>query len=45
MEYKIVAISDSWTTKKFSEDATETANKYAAEGWRLTKVEHGWVGR
>lgn len=44
MEYKIVAISDTWTSKKFSADATEAANKYAAEGWRLTKVKHGWLG-
>ncbi|RUO26598.1 hypothetical protein CWE09_07810 [Aliidiomarina minuta] len=44
MEYKIVAVSDGWTTSSFSKEATKVANELAADGWKLTKMTHGWLG-
>jgi len=42
MEYKIVAFSTWWSTKRQTERATLKSNELAGEGWSLIKMEQGW---
>jgi len=43
-EYKVVAVSQSWSLKRLQEEATQILNSYALEGWYPTHIQQGWSG-